>query len=286
MGFRMGSVEGRAVLAAGDMVYDVGEASGGGVPAEPVEAIVHHLALHELTARLGADGSLAARGLEPLGRCVDVVLGPPVPWPRQVFGVGLNYRTHAEETGMGIPDAPLVFTKFPGCLSGPTADIELASTTTDYEAELVVVIGACVKDVPVADAWGVVAGLTVGQDISDRALQNAGARPQFSLGKSHDGYGPTGPFVVSPDLVADRDDLAVRGAVNGDVRQSDTTANLIFGVAELVSYLSSILTLYPGDLIFTGTPSGVGMATGDFLRPGDAVTTTIEGIGTLTNRCV
>lgn len=285
MGFRMGSVDGRAVLAAGDMVYDVEAASDGRVPAAPVEAIATYVALHELSARLG-DESAAGGGPAPLGRSMDIVLGPPVPWPRQVFGIGLNYRTHAAETGAEVPAAPLVFTKFPGCLSGPTADVEVASTTTDYEAELVVVIGTRVKDVPVPDAWRAVAGLTVGQDISDRALQNAGARPQFSLGKSHDGYGPTGPFVVSPDLVADRDALAVRCEVNGDVRQSDTTANLIFGVAELVSYLSSVLTLYPGDLIFTGTPSGVGMATGDYLRPGDAVTTTIEGIGAMANRCV
>jgi 2-keto-4-pentenoate hydratase/2-oxohepta-3-ene-1,7-dioic acid hydratase in catechol pathway len=182
--------------------------------------------------------------------------------------------------------APLIFAKFPGCLVGAGSDIVLASDTTDYEAELVVVIGARVRDVAVAEAWEAVAGLTAGQDVSDRALQSAGERPQFSLAKSHDTYGPTGPWVVSLDLLADRDDLDVRCEVNGEVRQHDTTAGLIFPVAELVSYLSSMLTLYPGDLIFTGTPSGVGVATGTFLRRGDVVRTTIGGIGTLTNRCV
>ena len=131
-------------------------------------------------------------------------------------------------------------------------------------------IGARIRDVAVGEAWDAVAGLTVGQDVSDRALQFAGKPPQFSLGKSHDTYGPTGPFVVSPDLVADRDDLPIRCEVNGDVRQDDTTANLIFPVPELVAYLSSILTLYPGDLIFTGTPAGVGRPQGKFLRPGDS----------------
>lgn len=277
MGFRLANVDGRAVLVVGELVHDVERASGGAVSADAVSALSQPAELHRLGARLGPADATAA--------LADVVLGPPVPRPRQVFGIGLNYRTHAAETGMAMPSAPMVFTKFPGCLAGPESDVELASDTTDYEAELVVVIGAQVKDVPVAAAWSAVAGLTIGQDVSDRALQNAGDRPQFSLGKSHDGYGPIGPAVVSLDLVADRDDLAVRCEVNGEVRQADSTASMIFPVAELVSYLSSVLTLYPGDLVFTGTPSGVGLATKNFLRPGDVITTTIEGLGTLVNRC-
>jgi 2-keto-4-pentenoate hydratase/2-oxohepta-3-ene-1,7-dioic acid hydratase in catechol pathway len=180
----------------------------------------------------------------------------------------------------------MIFTKFPGCIVGPTADIVIASDTTDYEAELVVVIGSRTKDVAAEHGWDAVAGLTVGQDVSDRALQFATKPAQFSLGKSHDTYGPIGPFVVSPDLVGDRDDLHVRCAISGDVRQDATTADLIFPVPELVAYLSAVLTLYPGDLIFTGTPAGVGRPQGKFLRPGDTVTTTIDGIGTLTNHCV
>ena len=278
MGFRLGSVDGRAVLVDGDHLYDVERASAGTVPSEPRLAIAEHRRLHDLAAELA--------GTEPTAAVADVTLGPPVPWPRHVFGVGLNYRTHAAETGMALPEAPLVFTKFPGCLAGPVGDVALASDTTDYEAELVVVIGAEVKGVAVADAWDAVAGLMIGQDVSDRALQNAGDRPQFSLGKSHDGYGPTGPFVVAADLVADRDDLAIGCTVNGEVRQSDRTANLIFSVPELVSYLSGVLTLQPGDLVFTGTPSGVGLPTRNFLRAGDTVETTIEGLGTLRTRCV
>jgi 2-keto-4-pentenoate hydratase/2-oxohepta-3-ene-1,7-dioic acid hydratase in catechol pathway len=277
MGFRMGSVAGRAVLVDGADIYDVEQLSGGAIPAEPRLAIAEHGQLHDLAAEL-ADAT-------PTGALTDVTLGPPIPWPRQVFGIGLNYRTHAAETAMALPDAPLVFTKYPGCLAGPVGDLALASDTTDYEAELVVVLGAVAKDVPAAQAWGVVAGLMVGQDVSDRALQNAGDRPQFNLGKSRGGYGPTGPFVVSLDLVPERDDLAIECVVNGEVRQSDRTANLIFPVAALVSYLSGIVTLQPGDLIFTGTPSGVGMASGNFLRPGDTVVTTIERLGSLTMTC-
>jgi 2,4-diketo-3-deoxy-L-fuconate hydrolase len=278
MGFRLANVDGRAALVDDDHIYDVHALSNGELGPDPTAVIAAGALLHELAGGLGASA--------PTAKLADVVLGPPVPTPRHVFGVGLNYRSHAAETGAELPTAPLIFTKFPGCLAGPTADVAIASDSTDYEAELVVVIGARTRDVAVGDAWDAVAGLTVGQDVSDRALQFAGKSPQFSLGKSHDTYGPTGPFVVSPDLVADRDDLPIRCEVNDDVRQEDTTANLIFPVPELVAYLSSVLTLYPGDLIFTGTPAGVGRPQGLFLRPGDVVRTTVDGIGTLTNRCV
>jgi 2,4-diketo-3-deoxy-L-fuconate hydrolase len=277
-GFRLGNVDGRAVLVVGNGVHDVARLSGGELGPDPLAVIAAHRALSELAER--------ASDAEPSGVLDEVVLGPPVPSPRHVFGIGLNYRTHAAETGAELPDAPSVFTKFPGCLAGPTADIVLASDTTDYEAELVVVIGERTRDVAVEAGWDAVAGVIVGQDISDRGLQFAGRRPQFSLGKSHDGYGPTGPFVVAPELLDDRDDLHITCAVDGEVRQDDTTANLVFPVAELVAYLSSVLTLYPGDLIFTGTPAGVGAPTGNFLRPGQTVHTSIAGVGSLVNRCV
>lgn len=278
MAYRLGNVAGRAVLIVGNGVHDVARLSGGELGPDPLAVIAAHRSLPELAER--------ASDAEPSAVLDEVVLGPPVPSPRHVFGIGLNYRSHAAETGAELPEAPSVFTKFPGCLTGPTADIVLASETTDYEAELVVVIGERARDVTVDAAWEAVAGVTVGQDVSDRGLQFAGPRPQFSLGKSHDGYGPTGPFVVSPDLLDDRDELRVTCAVDGEVRQDDTTANLVFPVAELVAYLSSVLTLYPGDLIFTGTPAGVGAPTGNFLRPGQTVHTTITGVGSLLNRCV
>ena len=274
MGFRLGNVDGRAVLVEGDGVFDLERVSEGRLGPDARAAIAGHAVLHEVAAGLA--------GQQPDRTLADVTLGPPQPDPWQVFAIGLNYRGHAAETGKALPEAPLVFTKFPGCLTGPVATVEMASDTTDYEAELVVVIGDTVRNVAAADAWNVVAGLTIGQDLSDRELQNAGERPQFSLAKSHDGYGPTGPLIVSPDLLDDPDALDVRCFVNGEQRQSDTTHNLIFSVPVLVEYLSRMMTLHAGDLIFTGTPEGVGLATGNYLRSGDVVRTTIAGLGELT----
>ena len=274
MGFRLGNVDGRAVLVEGDGVFDLERVSEGRLGPDARAAIAGHAVLHEVAAGLADQ--------QPDRALADVTLGPPQPDPWQVFAIGLNYRGHAAETGKALPEAPMVFTKFPGCITDPVATVEMASDTTDYEAELVVVIGDTVRNVAAADAWNVVAGLTIGQDLSDRELQNAGERPQFSLAKSHDGYGPTGPLIVSPDLLDDPDALDVRCFVNGEQRQSDTTHNLIFSVPVLVEYLSRMMTLHAGDLIFTGTPEGVGLATGNYLRSGDVVRTTIAGLGELT----
>jgi 2,4-diketo-3-deoxy-L-fuconate hydrolase len=186
---------------------------------------------------------------------------------------------------MKLPENPLVFTKFPSCLAGATDDVILGGSTDDYEAELVVVIGRGGRHIDRAAAWDHIGGLTVGQDFSDRSLQFAAEPPHFDLGKSRDTYGPIGPLVASSDSFSDPNDLAVQCEVNGEPRQDDRTFNLIFDVPTLVSYLSGILTLMPGDLIFTGTPDGVGAASQRFLRDGDVITTTIEGIGTMTNRC-
>jgi 2-keto-4-pentenoate hydratase/2-oxohepta-3-ene-1,7-dioic acid hydratase in catechol pathway len=210
-----------------------------------------------------------------------------VPSPRQVFAIGLNYRSHAEESGAAVPDVPVTFTKFPASLAGPFDDVEIVGDTTDWEVELVAVIGHHADRVDVTEAWSVVAGLTVGQDISDRHLQFA-AGGQFSLGKSRRGYGPVGPWIVTPDELADPDDLVIGCAVDGEKVQEARTSELIFAVPRLVSELSAVLPLLPGDLIFTGTPSGVGVARQPprFLRPGQVLESWIEGIGTIRNRCV
>ncbi len=280
MTFRLALVADRAALVQGDHYHDLETLSEGELGPDPMVAIAHADQLHRLGATL-ADGDPAP----PTGRLDEVELGPPVPRPRNSFGIGLNYRDHVAESNMEVPEVPLVFTKFPSCIAGPTADIELRSATADYEAELVVVMGSGGRDIPADEAWDRVAGVTVGQDISDRALQFAAKPPHFDLGKSRDTYGPIGPVVVSTDLLADRDDLPIRCAVNGEQRQHSTTANLIFDVPALIAYLSSIVTLGPGDLIFTGTPDGVGAASGTFLAPGDEIATTIDGVGTITNRC-
>jgi len=278
MGFRFANVDGRAALVDADgRWYDLERLTAGASPADPMAALADPEAL------TAADAGLTAA--EADGLLTDARLGPPVPRPGKVFGIGINYRSHAEETGRDVPTVPVVFAKFPSCLTGPDAAVELRSPTADWEVELVVAIGPGGRDITAERAWDHVLGLTVGQDISDRALQFAATPAHFDLAKSRDGYGPIGPVLVSPDRVPDPGDLALSCSVNGEVRQDDRTANLVFGVPALVEYLSAILTLDTGDLIFTGTPSGVGASTGTFLQPGDVIVSSVEGIGTITTRC-
>lgn len=276
--FRLLSVDGRTALEHAGGVHDVARLAGDESLSSARSCLARRDELHALARRCPDTAPDAA--------VADVVPGPPVPDPRQVFGIGLNYRSHAAESGLELPPAPLTFTKFPSCLSGPTADVVLSGALVDYEAEVVVVIGDRCRGVAEDRAWDVVAGITAGQDISDRQVQLAGSPPQFCLGKSFLGYGPIGPAVVSVDAFPDPDDIALRCELGGQVVQEASTADLIFGVPKLVSYLSSICTLYPGDLIFTGTPDGVGMARGRFLVPGDEIVTRVEGVGELRNRCV
>ncbi len=232
------------------------------------------------------DWPSVAASAEPGGTVSGARLGPPVPAPRQVFGIGLNYRDHVGESGMELPSAPLTFTKFPSCIVGPQDEVPLSGGLVDWEAELVAVIGTRATGVPVDEAWGAVAGLMLGQDISDREVQLTGSPAQFCLGKSFTAYGPTGPALVSADSFEDPDDIGLWCDVAGERMQGARSSLLIFSVPVLVAYLSSITTLYPGDLIFTGTPSGVGMARGRFLAPGDLVVTGAEVIGELRNPCV
>jgi len=217
-------------------------------------------------------------------------LGSPSPAPRQVFGIGLNYSDHAAESGFARPEtAPPVFTKFPTCITGPYGDITLPpGGHTDWEVELVVVIGPAAVHVSAASAWDHVAGLAVGQDVSERILQLASPPPQFSLGKSFPGFGPVGPCLVTPDEFDNPNDLELSCSINGEEVQKGRTSDLIFSVAELIEHLSSVTPLLPGDLIFTGTPSGVGMGRNPqrWLGPGDVLTTSIEGIGEMSHRFV
>ena len=162
----------------------------------------------------------------------------------------------------------------------------MRSDYVDYEVELVAVIGPGGKDIPAASAWNHVAGLCIGQDISDRAVQLATTPPQFNLGKSFDTFGPIGPLLVSPDGLENVNSLDIQCNVNGEIRQKSNTSDLIFDIPALIAYLSEILTLQTGDLIFTGTPAGVAAFDGTLLRDGDVVTSTIEGLGGMRNRCV
>jgi 2-keto-4-pentenoate hydratase/2-oxohepta-3-ene-1,7-dioic acid hydratase in catechol pathway len=213
-------------------------------------------------------------------------LQSPTPAPRQVFAIGLNYGSHAEEAGLAIPTVPATFTKFPSSLSGPFSDIELSGDTVDWEVEVVAVIGRTAEFVAEAEAWSYVAGLTVGQDISDRTLQFAAAG-QFSLGKSYRGYGPVGPWLVTVDEFDNPDDLELGCSINGEEMQRGRSSDLIFSIPKLIAELSKVLPLWPGDLIFTGTPAGVGIVRqpARFLSPGDELVSWVEGIGEIRNHC-
>jgi 2,4-diketo-3-deoxy-L-fuconate hydrolase len=278
MGFRLANVDGRAALVHGDRYTDLATHSQGALSPDPMQALEQPDLLNELAAQLN---DASATGL-----LADVTLGPPVPRPQKIFGIGLNYATHVAESGMETPSSPVVFTKFPSCLTGPTGDVEIRSDGCDYEVELVVVIGRGGRDISPDDAWAHVVGVTIGQDISDRPVQFAAKPAHFDLAKSFDTFGPLGPVVVSTDQLVARDALRLTCEINGEARQDGTTADLIFDVPTLISYLSSIATLNTGDLIFTGTPDGVGVAQGKFLTDGDIITTTIDGVGTMTNRVV
>jgi len=212
-------------------------------------------------------------------------LGPPSPEPRQIVAIGINYDAHAAETRLARPTGlPPVFTKFVSSLAGPDTVVGLPPAgRTDWEVELVVVIGLEASRVDETQAWRYVAGLTVGQDLSERTTQLRGEAPQYSLGKSFTGFAPTGPWLVTVDAFEDPEDLEIGCDIDGEVVQRGRTRDLIFSVPMLVAALSDVVTLYPGDLIFTGTPGGVGLGRRPprFLRTGECLHSWIEGIGEL-----
>lgn len=267
----------RAVLVIGEEIADIATLSDGRFGPDPMQVYDHWDDF-----RLWAAGVTTTTGALDHGK-----LGCPVPRPRQVFAIGLNYRGHAAESGQQVPSVPATFTKFPGALAGPNDDIEIVGDTVDWEVELVAIVGRRADRVAVEDGWSHIAGLTIGQDISDRTLQYA-AGAQFSLGKSRRGYGPMGPWVVSLDEFPNPGDLALGCSVDGEVMQDSRTDDLVFSVPQLVAELSSVLPLQPGDVIFTGTPAGVGIARKPprFLRPGQVLETWIEGIGRMRHHCV
>lgn len=278
MTYSLAHVAGRAALVAGVDYYDIARISNGALGTDPMTLVDKGPELSALSARL-SDHS-------PDGTLEGARLDAPIPRPGKVFGIGLNYSDHAAEGGLEVPDNPLVFAKFPNCIAGPFADVELRSDRCDYEGEVVVVMGRRAKDVSPDSAWDYIFGVTAGQDISDRAVQMASKPPHFDLGKSFDTFGPIGPVVVSPDSLPDRDAISVRTLVNGEVRQDSTTSKLIFSIPTLVHYLSRITTLEPGDLIFTGTPAGVGMPQKKWLTHGDVITTEVGGFARTVNTCV
>ncbi len=279
---RLANINGRAALVTGDATaVDVHELSDGKFGPS----------LRSVYDDWEAFRAWAAER-DPIGGALfaQTDLGAPSPEPRQVFAIGLNYTEHAAESGFDAPtDLPPVFPKFVSSLSGPVTDVTLPpGGNTDWEVELVVVMGREAHGVAEAEAWDHVAGLTVGNDISERVVQLRGPAPQFGLGKSFPGFSPTGPWLVTPDEVEDRDDLRLTTVLDGEVLQDGRTSQLIFPVARLVAELSRVVTLYPGDLIFSGTPAGVGVGRDPkrFVAAGQTMVSTIEGIGELRQRFV
>ena len=211
----------------------------------------------------------------------------PVLDPQKIICVGLNYADHAAETGAKAGDEPVIFCKFPTTLRGPEAPIELPpeSNEVDYEAELVAVIGARARRVSRVDALDYVAGYACGHDVSARDWQKNKPGKQWLLGKSFDSFAPLGPWIATRDEIPNPGELDVEMKLNGQVMQSSNTRQLIFPVDYLVSYLSHVCTLLPGDLIYTGTPSGVGFARTPpvYLKGGDVCEVSVSGLGTLRN---
>ncbi|MEV5477839.1 fumarylacetoacetate hydrolase family protein [Streptomyces sp. NPDC007148] len=269
---RIANVDGRLSLVSDGGLVDVERASGARFGPDP-QAIYERWA----EFRRWADGFT--------GTATDSYdadrLGAPVTRPHQVFAIGLNYTSHADESHFAAPKDPVVFTKFASSITGPRSRVVLPEGSVDWEVELVVIIGAPAWRVAEEHAWDVVAGLTIGQDLSERVMQHRGPAPQFGLAKSFPGFSPIGPVLVTPDEFPDPDDLALGCEIDGQIVQHSRTSQMIFSVAELVARLSAVLPLSPGDVIFTGTPSGVGAGRTPprFLQHGERLRSWIEGIG-------
>jgi 2-keto-4-pentenoate hydratase/2-oxohepta-3-ene-1,7-dioic acid hydratase in catechol pathway len=256
--------------------------------------------IRDLSGVVGDIGgaTLSDAGLERLRRLdpahlpeVDpsVRLGPCVAGTGKFICIGLNYSDHAAETGNAVPPEPIIFMKATSAICGPNDPVIIprGSQKTDWEVELAVVIGTKAKYVAEADAMDYVAGYCVANDVSERAFQ-AERQGQWTKGKSADNFGPTGPWLVTRDEVADPQDLPMWLTVNGEKRQDGSTATMVYGVAHLVSYLSQFMSLQPGDVISTGTPPGVGMGMKPptFLKPGDVIELGIEGLGQQRQTCI
>lgn len=275
----------RAAVEAGDAYVDL-HATDPGLPTS-VRAL---LAASPALRRVAAEAAAHPQAVRYPAQAVKLL--PPIPDPPKILCIGLNYRDHAIEGGQPIPTEPVVFGKFSNALiaHGDPIKIPRVSQKTDYEAELVVVIGRRGRHIPNdASAFEYVGGYTIGHDVSARDWQFKGSEKQWILGKTFDTFAPTGPVLVTADEAIDPHNLRIQLRLNGQTMQNSSTKEFIFGIPTLLSYLSQVVTLEPGDLIFTGTPPGVGIArkpTPVLLKPGDVVEIEIEKIGVLRNPCV
>lgn len=273
----------RAALQVGDSFIDL-HAADPNIPANLRQILEAGPGLLQAIAELGKRPNLVKLPMD------SVKFHAPVVDPRKIICVGLNYKDHAAESGAPIPKDPILFSKFPTALIGHGEVIVLpkVSQEVDYEAELVIVIGKKGRHLGLKNALDHVAGYTVGHDVSARDWQLKKDGKQWMVGKTFDTFAPAGPVLVTKDEIADPLNLPIRLRLNGETMQNSSTKQMIFGVAELVAYCAQIFTLEPGDLIYTGTPPGVGMARKPpvFLKDGDVVEVEIEGLGVLRNPVV
>jgi 2-keto-4-pentenoate hydratase/2-oxohepta-3-ene-1,7-dioic acid hydratase in catechol pathway len=273
-----------------DHIIDLNRASGGALPTTMLEFLAGgDAAMESARTSLGAAQAAAKRGASATGLIVslgrdDVHLEAPVPRPGKALAIGLNYRDHAEESGQTLPTHPVVFSKVSTCITGPGTPVHRpkASAAVDWEAEMCFVIGKKGRHIQAADALDYVAGFMCGNDVSVRDWQFH--NPTWMIGKGFDTHGPTGPWLVTKDEV-DHANLDVKCFVNGEQVQSSNTKHLIFDVGAIIEYLSTAFTLEPGDVVFTGTPAGVGISRKPpvFMKAGDTVRVEISGLGSLEN---
>lgn len=275
----------RAVAQVGNDFVDL-HASDPGLPT----CVKQLLAASPQVRKVAAEVAARPDAMKYAANAVKLL--PPVPHPGKILCIGLNYRDHAIEGGKAIPTEPVIFGKFANTLiaHGEAIKLPRVAQKVDYEAELVIVIGKRGKHIPNdATAFQYVGGYTIGHDVSARDWQFRGEEKQWIIGKTFDTFAPTGPVIVTADEGLDPHNLKIQLRLNGTTMQNSSTKEFIFGVPAMLSFLSQVVTLEPGDLIFTGTPPGVGISrkpTPVLLKPGDVVEVEIEGIGVLKNPCV
>lgn len=273
-------LEGRAVLLGVDEIIDVHERSRGEFSSHASDIYPRWSEFLQWAEPFGS-------GEIDMDRISSRELGPVSQEPRQVLAIGLNYVDHAAESGFTVPEYPIVFTKFQSSITGPFGELTLTSDSVDWEVELVAVIGQGGRNIAASNAWEHVAGLTIGQDYSDRDAQFRGQPSQFSLGKSFAGFAPIGPVLVTPDEFLAQSDPVLECEIDGEVVQSAPVSDMVFGIPDLIEKMSAVVELLPGDVLFTGTPPGVGFGRVPqrYLRAGERVRSSITGLGYMEQIC-
>jgi 2-keto-4-pentenoate hydratase/2-oxohepta-3-ene-1,7-dioic acid hydratase in catechol pathway len=281
---KLANLNNRAVIVTTDGIIDVATASSGAFSSATAKLLGR---MEELERWYEEHNPPLTESLDPSTLQFNDGLGAVSPNPGQVFAIGLNYRAHAEEMGLELPQQPMVFTKFASSVCGPNSDVPIPSNTTDFETELVVIFGRQGRNIDTANALDYVAGYCVGQDVSERTLQRTGSPAQFPLGKSFRNFSPFGPWMSSRSEIQDPNDLRIGCSLNGVTMQDDSTGDMVFSVAELIAYLSRVVEIRVGDIMYTGSPHGVGQGRTPqvFMQPGDVLESWIEGIGSTRNHC-